>query len=129
MKVTLFDFQRDALHQLRDKIVAARKFASTDNPQAIAFSAPTGSGKTIIMTALFEAIYVCQFARVLHYFLRTESEKQSNGDHTPESSGAAVSRVAHAEWAGTPRGAEKAQKRQGQPRTVGLEFWWWSIAD
>lgn len=56
MKVTLFDFQRDALHQLRDKIVAARKFASTENPQAIAFSAPTGSGKTIIMTALFEAI-------------------------------------------------------------------------
>lgn len=56
MKVTLFDFQRDALHVLRDKIVAARKFATTDNPQAIAFSAPTGSGKTIIMTALFEAI-------------------------------------------------------------------------
>ena len=56
MKVTLFDFQRTALHPLRDKIVAARKFASTDNPQAIAFSAPTGSGKTIIMTALFEAI-------------------------------------------------------------------------
>jgi len=56
MKVTLFDFQRDALHLLRDRIVAARKFASTDNPQAIAFSAPTGSGKTIIMTALFEAI-------------------------------------------------------------------------
>lgn len=56
MKITLFDFQKDALHQLRDKLVAARKFASTDNPQAIAFSAPTGSGKTIIMTALFEAI-------------------------------------------------------------------------
>lgn len=56
MKVTLFDFQRDALHQLRDKIVAARKFATTENPQAIAFSAPTGSGKTIIATALFEAI-------------------------------------------------------------------------
>ena len=56
MKVTLFDFQREALHPLREKIVAARKFACTDNPQAIAFSAPTGSGKTIIMTALFEAI-------------------------------------------------------------------------
>jgi len=56
MKVTLFDFQKDALHQLRDKIVAAQKFASSDNPQAIAFSAPTGSGKTIMMTALFEAI-------------------------------------------------------------------------
>ncbi|MDP1904511.1 MAG: DEAD/DEAH box helicase family protein [Pseudomonadota bacterium] len=56
MKITLFDFQKDALHQLRDKIVAARNFASCDNPQAIAFSAPTGSGKTIVMAALFEAI-------------------------------------------------------------------------
>lgn len=56
MKVALFDFQKDALHQLRDKLTAARNFASSDNPQAIAFSAPTGSGKTIVMTALFEAI-------------------------------------------------------------------------
>ncbi|WP_426197189.1 DEAD/DEAH box helicase [Massilia sp. DWR3-1-1] len=56
MKVTLFDFQKDALHLLRDKLIAARKFASSDNPQAIAFYAPTGSGKTIVMTALFEAI-------------------------------------------------------------------------
>ena len=56
MKVTLFDFQKDALGSLREKLVAARKFASHDNPQAIAFSAPTGSGKTIMMTALFEAI-------------------------------------------------------------------------
>lgn len=56
MKVTLFDFQTDALHLLRSKLIAARRFASSDNPQAIAFSAPTGSGKTIVMTALFEAI-------------------------------------------------------------------------
>jgi len=56
MKVSLFDFQKDALHWLREKIAAASKFASCDNPQAIAFSAPTGSGKTIVMTALFEAI-------------------------------------------------------------------------
>ena len=56
MKITLFDFQKDALHLLRDKLTAARNFASCDNPQAIAFSAPTGSGKTIVMTALFEAI-------------------------------------------------------------------------
>lgn len=56
MKVSLFDFQRDALHLLREKILAARKFASSQQPQAIAFSAPTGSGKTIMMTALFEAI-------------------------------------------------------------------------
>lgn len=56
MKISLFDFQKDALHQLREKVLAARKYASSDNPQAIAFSAPTGSGKTIVMTALFEAI-------------------------------------------------------------------------
>lgn len=56
MKISLFDFQKDALHKLREKIVAARKSATSDNPQAIAFSAPTGSGKTIVMTALFEAI-------------------------------------------------------------------------
>ncbi len=58
MKLSLFDFQKEALHQLREKITAARTHASSDNPQAIAFSAPTGSGKTIVMTALFEAILV-----------------------------------------------------------------------
>jgi type III restriction enzyme len=56
MKITLFDFQKDALHKLREKLLAARRDASPDNPQAITLSAPTGSGKTIIMTALFEAI-------------------------------------------------------------------------
>lgn len=56
MKVALFDFQKDALHLLREKLTAARSFASSENPQAIAFSAPTGSDKTIVMTALFEAI-------------------------------------------------------------------------
>ena len=56
MRISLFDFQKDALHLLREKLTAARKFASADNPQAIAFSAPTGSGKTTMMTALFEAI-------------------------------------------------------------------------
>lgn len=56
MKISLFDFQKDALHLLREKLTTARAFASADNPQAIAFSAPTGSGKTTMMTALFEAI-------------------------------------------------------------------------
>jgi type III restriction enzyme len=56
VKISLFEFQKDSLHLLREKIIAARRFASSDNPQAIAFSAPTGSGKTIIMAALFEAI-------------------------------------------------------------------------
>ncbi|NLF78560.1 MAG: DEAD/DEAH box helicase family protein [Chloroflexi bacterium] len=56
MKVTLFDFQEDALAELHKKLAQARPFASTDNPQAISFSAPTGAGKTIVMTALFEDI-------------------------------------------------------------------------
>ncbi len=56
MKVTLFDFQKDALNALRDRLVAARQFATSATPQVIPFSAPTGSGKTVIMTALFEAI-------------------------------------------------------------------------
>lgn len=58
MKVTLFDFQKDALHDLREEIAAARPFATSEKPRAIAFSAATGSGKTIMMTALFEAILV-----------------------------------------------------------------------
>ena len=57
MKVTLFDFQEDALAELHKKLKQARDFASVDNPQAISFSAPTGAGKTIVMTALFEDIF------------------------------------------------------------------------
>ena len=56
MKIKLFDFQKDALHAMREKLLAASAQASSTNPQVIVFSAPTGSGKTIIMTALFEAI-------------------------------------------------------------------------
>ena len=56
MKVTLFDFQEDALAELHKNLNQARVFARVDNPQAISFSAPTGSGKTIVMTALFEDI-------------------------------------------------------------------------
>jgi type III restriction enzyme len=56
MKVTLFDFQEDALAQLHTKLAQARSFAAIDNPQAISFAAPTGAGKTIVMTALFEDI-------------------------------------------------------------------------
>lgn len=57
MKVELFDFQEEALAELRTKLTAARLLASLDNPQALSFSAPTGAGKTIVMTALFENIF------------------------------------------------------------------------
>lgn len=56
MKVELFDFQESALAQLRQKVLMAREHASSQNPQAISFSAPTGSGKTVMMAALFEDI-------------------------------------------------------------------------
>ena len=56
MKVPLFDFQQDALGNLHTRLAQARAYASVDDPQAISFSAPTGSGKTIVMTALFEDI-------------------------------------------------------------------------
>lgn len=56
MKVTLFDFQKDALGKLREALVSARKSVSAHSQQVIAFSAATGSGKTIMLTALFEAI-------------------------------------------------------------------------
>jgi len=56
MKFELFDFQEMALASLREKVLMARAHASSHNPQAISFSAPTGSGKTVMMAALFEDI-------------------------------------------------------------------------
>ncbi|MGC9396856.1 MAG: DEAD/DEAH box helicase [Anaerolineae bacterium] len=57
MKVPLFDFQQEALFDLRQRLTAARLLATAGVPQAISFSAPTGSGKTIVMAALFENIF------------------------------------------------------------------------
>lgn len=57
MKCELFDFQETALAQLREKVRMAREYASSQSPQAISFSAPTGSGKTVMMAALFEDIF------------------------------------------------------------------------
>ena len=57
MKIRLFEFQGDALNHLRTKVKEARSFASIDSPQSISFAAPTGAGKTIMMTALFEDIF------------------------------------------------------------------------
>lgn len=56
MRNTLFPFQETALEELHEKIAKAHTMWSERDPQVISFSAPTGSGKTIIMTALFEEI-------------------------------------------------------------------------
>jgi type III restriction enzyme len=52
----LFTFQEEALGQLNLKIAKAHQLMDDGDPQVISFSAPTGSGKTIVMTALFEDI-------------------------------------------------------------------------
>lgn len=56
MRIELFQFQKDALDIMREKVQDARRSASITSPKAIVLSAPTGSGKTVMMTALFEAI-------------------------------------------------------------------------
>ena len=56
MRATLFAFQETALAELHEKIRKAHTLWSEKDPQVISFTAPTGAGKTIIMTALFEDI-------------------------------------------------------------------------
>lgn len=56
MRATLFPFQESALADLHEKIKKAHAYWSEKDPQVISFTAPTGAGKTIIMTALFEDI-------------------------------------------------------------------------
>lgn len=56
MLVELFPFQRKALQNLRmNTAEALGSYRRTHTPQVVSFTAPTGSGKTIIMAALFEA--------------------------------------------------------------------------
>lgn len=57
MRVSLFDFQEEAKAKLIEKTKVAHTLLSMNQgPQIITFSAPTGAGKTIIMTSLFEDI-------------------------------------------------------------------------
>ena len=57
MKVELFPFQKRALSDIRMKTAEAfGSYHRTHAPQVVSFTAPTGSGKTIIMSALIESI-------------------------------------------------------------------------
>ena len=57
MRIPLFDFQEEAKTGLIEKIKVSRTLQSMDQgQQIITFSAPTGAGKTIIMTSLFEDV-------------------------------------------------------------------------
>lgn len=58
MKVELFPFQKTALARLRQSVATALgNYRSTHTPQVVSYTAPTGAGKTIVISALIEDIY------------------------------------------------------------------------
>lgn len=58
MKFELFPFQKTALVRLRQSVATALgNYRSTHTPQVVSYTAPTGAGKTIVMSALIEDIY------------------------------------------------------------------------
>ena len=58
MKVSLFPFQQLALQNLRlNAAEALGSYQRTHTPQVISFTAPTGAGKTIILSAFIESVY------------------------------------------------------------------------
>ncbi len=58
MKVSLFPFQKRALENLRVTAEEAiRSYQRTHIPQVISLTAPTGAGKTIIISSFIENIY------------------------------------------------------------------------
>ena len=56
MRFSLKDFQEWAVDELMSKLETARHGASRRQPQAVILSSPTGSGKTVIVTAMIERI-------------------------------------------------------------------------
>ena len=58
MLVDLFDFQQKALDELRKlQVKAQNRYKKEGEKSIIPFTAPTGAGKTIIMSAFIEALY------------------------------------------------------------------------
>lgn len=57
MKIELLPFQKIALVNLRHSVATALgNYRNTHTPQVVSYTAPTGAGKTIIISALIEAI-------------------------------------------------------------------------
>ena len=59
MKFTLREFQKAAVNSLLKKLrQATREFLDDGVAQAITLSAPTASGKTVMMTSLIERVLI-----------------------------------------------------------------------
>ena len=59
MKVELFPFQKQALANLRlNTAEALGSYRRTHTPQIVSYTAPTGAGKTIVMSSLLRASYL-----------------------------------------------------------------------
>jgi type III restriction enzyme len=56
MRVTLKDFQEEAVGELLLRLKQAKVGIEMGLPQAVVLSSPTGSGKTVVLTALIEEI-------------------------------------------------------------------------
>jgi type III restriction enzyme len=57
MRIDLFPFQKIAVESLRHKAdFALQSYAATRTPQIVSLQAPTGSGKTVMMTAFIENV-------------------------------------------------------------------------
>lgn len=56
MKLSLKDFQEEAVEDLTIRVRQAAQIAGPNSPQAVVLSAPTGSGKTLMATSLIERI-------------------------------------------------------------------------
>lgn len=56
MRFSLKDFQEWAVDELMSKLQTARYGASVKQPQAVVLSSPTGSGKTVIVSAMIERL-------------------------------------------------------------------------
>lgn len=57
----LFPFQKQAVNEMRLRVaMALNNYRMLKIPQVVSLQAPTGSGKTIIMSALIEDIFTDQ---------------------------------------------------------------------
>lgn len=86
MKVELFPFQKTALAKLRQNVaIALGNYQSTHTPQVVSYTAPTGAGKTIVMSALIESIFTemnCIRTRTMRFLsgFRIRLSSMSNRD-------------------------------------------------